>query len=215
MNEPCVSFRSQRQATAIAEVLMRRSQAAGRLVLLAALVALAGCGGSRGQDAASYSDSQPRQQPQATQQPPASAPRRPAPPQPNAAGQVAAGPSALGAVLTDHAGRTLYAFTKDGKGQPSSCYGECAAAWPPLLSDGPVAAGDGAQASQIGVTARQDGTAQLTYDGWPLYRYAGDQSPGDLAGQGLKGAWFVVSPTGKLLRTAADSTERPDAGYGP
>jgi predicted lipoprotein with Yx(FWY)xxD motif len=76
----------------------------------------------------------------------------------------------------------------------------------------PLTAGGGVHASQLGVTARRDGTAQLTYNGWLLYRYAGDQAPGDLAGQGLHGAWFVVSPAGRLLRTATDS---PGGGYRP
>jgi predicted lipoprotein with Yx(FWY)xxD motif len=190
--------------------MRRRLQGVGLVSLLVVLVAaLAGCGGA--QDGTSYSDSQ---QPPPTQPPPASTPRRPAPPQP-AAGHVVVGQSPIGAVLTDHTGRTLYAFTKDGKGQPSSCYDDCEATWPPLLSDGPLTAGAGVQASRLGVSARQDGTAQLTYNGWPLYRYAGDQAPGDFAGQGLHGAWFVVSPAGGLLRTAAGSTTGPDADYGP
>ena len=36
------------------------------------------------------------------------------------------------------------------------------------------------------------GKLQLTYDGHPLYRYAGDQSKADANGEGVGGQWFVV-----------------------
>ncbi len=102
--------------------------------------------------------------------------------------------SALGDILTDDQGNTLYLFTPDEQG-PSVCYDNCAAAWPPLL-EGP-AAGDGTDPALFGTVARDDGTTQLTYGGWPLYYFANDSAPGDTNGQGVNDVWYVVSPMGE------------------
>lgn len=125
-------------------------------------------------------------------------------------GSVAAGETALGRVLTDHGGRTLYAFTRDTDGR-SSCYGDCAATWPALTVQGPVTAGEGLQADWLATAERRDGADQVTYRGMPLYSYAGDTQPGDTNGHGIGGVWFAVTPDGRLIRTAAGPS---DAGSG-
>jgi predicted lipoprotein with Yx(FWY)xxD motif len=102
---------------------------------------------------------------------------------------------ALGTILVDGSGRTLYLFEKD-KGGKSSCAGACAAAWPPLLTDDAATSSAGVKAGLLGTTRRPDGKTQVTYHGWPLYYYAKDKAPGDMTGQDLKdfGApWYVVS----------------------
>jgi predicted lipoprotein with Yx(FWY)xxD motif len=133
-------------------------------------------------------------------------------PAPEPAGAVTAGETALGAALTDVDGRVLYAFTKDTDGT-SSCYDDCAATWPALTVDGPVTAGDGVEVDWLATAERQDGTAQVTYKGMPLYRYAGDSRPGDVNGQGIGGVWFAVTPGGRLIRApAAGSDGGADAG---
>jgi predicted lipoprotein with Yx(FWY)xxD motif len=104
----------------------------------------------------------------------------------------------LGKILVDSKGRTLYLFEKD-TGTKSTCSGACAAAWPPLTTSGKPKAGAGANASMLGTTKRSDGTREVTYNGHPLYYYAGDQAAGDTNGQGLDqfGAeWYVLSPAG-------------------
>jgi predicted lipoprotein with Yx(FWY)xxD motif len=104
----------------------------------------------------------------------------------------------LGKILVDSQGRTVYLFEKD-TGPKSTCSGECAVDWPPLTTNGNPTAGDGLSASMLGTTRRSDGTTQVTFNGHPLYRFAGDQKPGDTAGQNvdLFGArWFVLSPAG-------------------
>jgi predicted lipoprotein with Yx(FWY)xxD motif len=114
----------------------------------------------------------------------------------------------LGKVLVDSQGRTVYLFEKD-TGSKSTCSGACAGDWPPVPAKGKPTAGDGATASMLGTTKRADGTTQVTYDGHPLYRYAGDSEPGDAGGQGLDfyGAkWFVVSPAGQKVTGAAKSS---------
>jgi predicted lipoprotein with Yx(FWY)xxD motif len=120
----------------------------------------------------------------------------------------------LGTYLVDSQGRTLYLFEKD-TGTMSTCSGACAAAWPPSTTSGHPKAGSGVNAALIGNTTRSDGSTQLAYDGHPLYRYAGDQSPGDTNGQGLTqfgGGWDVVSPTGHKIEGGATSTSTSNGG---
>jgi predicted lipoprotein with Yx(FWY)xxD motif len=105
----------------------------------------------------------------------------------------------LGTILVDSEGLTLYDFHKD-KGSTSSCYGACASAWPPLLTDGDPQAQGAAQRSMLGTTKRKDGTVQVTYNGWPLYTYVGDQGPGEANGNDFSqfGAqWYALMPNGQ------------------
>ncbi|HEY8533256.1 MAG TPA: hypothetical protein VIL44_05175 [Micromonospora sp.] len=103
----------------------------------------------------------------------------------------------MGRVVTDGEGFTLYRFDKDSNNPPTSnCSGECARIWPPVLTDGnPVLTG--IDPDKVGTITRQDGTKQLTLGGWPLYRYIGDEKPGQWKGQGVGGTWFVIAPDGK------------------
>ena len=105
----------------------------------------------------------------------------------------------LGTIIVNSEGMTLYDFHKD-KGGKSSCYGACAGAWPPLLTEGEAKAEAGAMASQLGTTKRKDGTVQVTYGGWPLYTYVGDQKPGEANGNDIDqfGAeWYALQPNGE------------------
>ena len=109
--------------------------------------------------------------------------------------------SELGKILVDDQGRTLYLFEKD-KGPMSTCSGACAAAWPPVVTQGMPEAGQGANASELSTTDRDDGGTQVVYHGHPLYRYAGDSKPGDTNGEGLDqfGAeWYVLGPGGDKI----------------
>jgi predicted lipoprotein with Yx(FWY)xxD motif len=105
----------------------------------------------------------------------------------------------LGTIIVDSEGLTLYDFHKD-KGGKSSCYGACAGAWPPLLTEGEPKAEAGAMASQLGTTKRKDGTVQVTYAGWPVYTYVGDKGPGEANGNDFSqfGAqWYALMPNGE------------------
>ena len=121
---------------------------------------------------------------------------------------VAVASSSLGDILVDGEGRTLYLFNSDEQGGPSTCYEGCAAAWPPLT--GPAAAGAGADESLLSVTERDDGTQQVTYNGWPLYHYASDSAAGDTKGQGVGDVWFAVDAQGEAVTAAA--TDKPQGG---
>jgi predicted lipoprotein with Yx(FWY)xxD motif len=107
----------------------------------------------------------------------------------------------FGLFLIDEKGMTLYLFTKDTP-NTSTCYDQCAAAWPPLLTNGTPVGGLGVTASLLGTTTRKDGKTQVTYKGSPLYYFAKDQKPGDIMGQGVGGVWFVLSPRGSGMTTS-------------
>jgi predicted lipoprotein with Yx(FWY)xxD motif len=106
----------------------------------------------------------------------------------------------LGRVLVDAQGRTLYLFMKDKRGR-SACAGACANGWPPLLTTGTPKAGAGAESKLLGTTVRKSGR-QVTYDGHPLYTYAGDSKAGQTNGEGSNAfgaAWYVLAPNGHRI----------------
>ena len=111
----------------------------------------------------------------------------------------------LGRVLVNGQGLTLYMFVPDKQSSTSTCYGRCAAGWPPLLLPAGVTApvaGPGAQPSLLGTTARTDGTTEVTYNRWPLYLWVGDSTPGQATGQAINslgGLWYVLAPDGTLI----------------
>lgn len=138
----------------------------------------------------------------------------PAPAAPTTASQASGAPSASGSstsiktesgtagtFLADQSGRTLYIFTSD-QGTTSSCYGACATAWPPMLTTGSVGVSGAAVASDLGTTKRTDGTTQVTYAGHPLYYFQSDSNPGMTKGQGVQGVWFMLSPSGTMIKSA-------------
>jgi predicted lipoprotein with Yx(FWY)xxD motif len=115
--------------------------------------------------------------------------------------KVAVAKSSVGRILVDSKGITLYDFVKD-KGTTSTCYGACAALWPPLITGGKPVAGSGVRASLLGTTKRKDGKLEVTYNGHPLYYFVTDRKPGQTTGQGVNqfGAlWWVLSPAGKEI----------------
>ena len=108
----------------------------------------------------------------------------------------------FGPILVNGEGFSLYVFMSDTQDSgTSTCTGECAVEWPPLVSDGDPVAGEGVDAALLGTITRDDGTTQVTYNGWPLYLFADDTAPGDTNGQGVDdgGLWFLVSPAGEAI----------------
>jgi predicted lipoprotein with Yx(FWY)xxD motif len=117
--------------------------------------------------------------------------------------------TSLGTVLVDAKGRTAYLFEKDKKGK-SSCSGQCAVNWPPVLTSGKPKASGGAAASKLGTTKRSDGTTQVTYAGHPLYLFVADKNkPGSTKGEGVDafGAeWYVLGANGKKIEKEGDAS---------
>lgn len=107
----------------------------------------------------------------------------------------------LGRILVDARGRSLYLFEADKRNQ-SNCSGACLSAWPALTSGSKPPGRSGTVAAKLGTIAAAGGARQVTYNGHPLYHYAGDQKAGDTTGQGLDqfGAeWYVLSPAGDKI----------------
>jgi predicted lipoprotein with Yx(FWY)xxD motif len=111
-----------------------------------------------------------------------------------------------GKVLASVHGYSLYMFQKDKRGGKSTCYGQCAKVWPPLLTTGKPGAikGSGVNSRLLGTTKRTDGKLEVTYNGWPLYLYAPDRKPGDINGEGANqfGApWYLLNTAGNLVKS--------------
>jgi predicted lipoprotein with Yx(FWY)xxD motif len=99
-----------------------------------------------------------------------------------------------GPVLADSSRMSLYLLSDERPGH-LTCTSGCLSIWPPLLvGKGQVPrAGPGVR-GHLGVLAR-GGLRELTYNGYPLYTYAGDSSPGNANGEGIPsfgGTWYLV-----------------------
>jgi predicted lipoprotein with Yx(FWY)xxD motif len=114
----------------------------------------------------------------------------------------------MGTYLTGASGRALYMWVADSSGK-SSCSGECAKAWPPLIAKSTPVASGGANAAELGTITRSDGKKQVTYKGHPLYYFIGDSSAAPTKGQGSNsfGAkWWLVAPSGAVITAGGSST---------
>ena len=109
--------------------------------------------------------------------------------------------TSVGTVIVDADGFTVYLFVPDQRGS-STCDGECAERWPPVAgSDVQPSVADGLDVNRLSTIQRNDGTVQLTYNGWPLYRFVGDTDEGAVAGHGQGNVWFAMAPTGEAAGT--------------
>jgi predicted lipoprotein with Yx(FWY)xxD motif len=172
-------------------------------VLVVAVLALAACAGS--EEAGGSGDTTSEAAPVASEPAPAeSEPATVASETSEAAGAeaeaISVESSDLGDILVDGEGKTLYVFDNDTD-ENSTCYDDCQANWPPLTEE--VEAGEGVDASLLSTSEREDGSAQVTYAGRPLYYFAADQAPGDTNGQGVGDVWWVVGPDGEAIESAA------------
>lgn len=122
---------------------------------------------------------------------PAVAPAPPPPPAPVAAGPARVVRTAIGPVLANARGMTLYTWAKDPPGR-SVCYARCAAVWPPLL-----AAPGSAPVGPWSIVRRTRGRLQWAYRGKPVYTFVKDKAPGQTAGEGSHGfgaLWTAARP---------------------
>ena len=120
----------------------------------------------------------------------------PTPAPPRAAPSVfVANNMALGAILVNGQGRTLYYFVPERAGR-IVCTGQCTNAWPPLFATTMTPTAGATLPGQLGIVARAS-SEQVTYNNWPLYTFAGDARPDQTNGQGVfgfGGKWFVATP---------------------
>jgi predicted lipoprotein with Yx(FWY)xxD motif len=160
---------------------------AGHLATVA--VMLAGCGTAETSPAATPSASV------------AASPTTSASSSPPVKPQLSTANSRYGRIIVDGSGRTLYLFDAEGDRTPK-CYDACAASWPPQLATTASTSDPRLIQSMIGVSARRDGSRQLSYNGHPLYYYVGDRSPGQILCQAVfefGGGWYVIDPGGNKI----------------
>jgi predicted lipoprotein with Yx(FWY)xxD motif len=162
------------------------------LALLAA-GALAACGGDESRPAAPSAAVEPQSSPAAAQDD-----ERQAGSQAARGTKLTGRRSEFGRMLFDSKRQAVYIFENDPKGR-SVCHGECARAWPPVLTEGAPVAGRGVKRSLLGTIRRRGGKRQVTYAGKPLYYYA-HEGRGEVRCHNVNlngGFWWVVGPNGK------------------
>jgi predicted lipoprotein with Yx(FWY)xxD motif len=167
---------------------------------IGAVAAATACGSSSSSTAASSGSSQP-----AGTSPPASSS-----PGITVSAKSVAG---VGTVLVNGQGQTLYMLTSE-KGGKITCTDDngCTKVWPDNeLPKGTTAAtaGSGIQASLLGTVKNSAGELYVTYHGWPLYTYSGDNGPGQANGEGISsfgGTWYVLSTSGNPVTSSSSQS---------
>jgi predicted lipoprotein with Yx(FWY)xxD motif len=118
---------------------------------------------------------------------------------------------ALGKILTDKAGRTLYFFSKDTKGT-SVCSGGCISIWP-VFFEATVTVPEGLNSTDFSTITRADGVMQTVYKGFPLYYFNQDAQPGDTKGEKVNNIWFVAKPDYSLFYAQMQLTGHDGKSY--
>jgi len=119
-----------------------------------------------------------------------------------------------GEVLTSSAGYSLYLLTSEASGKLHCTSSTCLKYWSPLYvaKDAMITAAPGIKGKTSHVT--RGSRWQVTYNGWPVYTFAGDSGPGKTKGEGVvagPGAtWYLVNAaatksSGTALKPAASS----------
>jgi len=176
---------------------------------VAAVALLAACGSSGTSSASGGSTSSA---------PAASSSSGPAAQASTSAAGITTAKTSKGTMLTTAQGFTIYWFAIDTPTK-SNCNGPCASFWPPLTGT-PSAAASSGLSGKFGTIKRADGTVQATYDGHPLYRFAGDKQAGQVNGNGINtsgGLWWATTPTGAKLTSTAPApspSSSSKSGYG-
>jgi predicted lipoprotein with Yx(FWY)xxD motif len=118
-------------------------------------------------------------------------------------------------VLVDSQGMTLYRLSGEENGKFICTSSACTQVWHPLTATGTPSGTVGS----LGTVTRPDGVKQVTYKGMPLYTFAGDRTPGEAKGQGIKdvGTWMAVTAGASSAASSAPSTppaESPSSSSG-
>jgi predicted lipoprotein with Yx(FWY)xxD motif len=131
----------------------------------------------------------------------------------------------VGTVLVNGQGKTLYLLTSE-KGDKITCTvsNGCTKFWPEVtLPSGATAAnaGRGVHASLLGTVKDASGSLEVTYNGWPVYTFAGDSGTGVAHGQGIAsfgGTWYVLNASGDPVtgksQPSPSSSPAGSGGYG-
>jgi len=174
-----------------------RSKSRAAALALTAVAALAFFGGACGSDDDDTGDVTPGATIAATQPAAAASPAsETATPAAGATGDatVNVGDTAIGKVLIDDKGFTLYTFKNDVAGDGKSAVPAAILPnWPPLVATAAATKGAGVT-GDLGTATLDDGTKVVTYKGLPLYHFINDEAPGDTKGDKVADIWFVALP---------------------
>ncbi|MGI8714669.1 MAG: COG4315 family predicted lipoprotein [Solirubrobacteraceae bacterium] len=110
--------------------------------------------------------------------------------------------TALGKILVNSRGHTLYAFSKDSPNRDRCvAIAGCIDIWPMLATSGKPHAGAGVKGSQLSTITIAGGRHQVTYAGHPLYTYSADSGPGQtdyVGAMQFGGTWRAVTAAGSV-----------------
>jgi predicted lipoprotein with Yx(FWY)xxD motif len=114
-------------------------------------------------------------------------------------------------VVVNPQGRTLYHLSPETSKHLLCKSKECLGNWPPLTvksAKTTLKAGSGVK-GKLALLRRSNGTFQVTLDGLPLYRYAGDSAKGDVNGEGIEsfgGTWHAMKASSSSSTTTPTGT---------
>jgi predicted lipoprotein with Yx(FWY)xxD motif len=111
--------------------------------------------------------------------------------------------TALGKILVNTAGTTLFEFSKDPP-KKDTCIKQtgCITTWIPQEAAGKPTAGPGVHTSLLS-TIKVLGERQLTYAGHPLYIDIATTKPGETSKVGAKqfgGKWYAINAKGHAVK---------------
>lgn len=114
---------------------------------------------------------------------------------------------ALGNILTDNQGRTLYFFARETKGV-SACTGGCLNRWPLFYREELILTQGGTLTQADFGTVGDGASKQRTYKGRPLYYYSASndaviEPAGEKGGEGFGNVWYVAKPDYSLMVASA------------
>ena len=98
--------------------------------------------------------------------------------------------SNLGWVMAKADGYVVYTYAKDSKDGAPTCTGSCASVWAPVTGMPKAGPADNFPGS-FGVVTGAGGKKVITYNGYPLYTYAGAPAL-STKGNGIDGVWHVI-----------------------
>lgn len=132
----------------------------------------------------------------------------------------------FGEVLTNSAGYTMYVLSAESTGKLHCTSSTCLKAWPPVLvaKNAKITAGAGVKGKVSHLV--RGSKWQVTYNGWPVYRFKYDSGPAQARGEGIHnfgGVWYLVraaattksaTPVKLVAGGTTTTTTKPSGGYG-
>ena len=110
----------------------------------------------------------------------------------------------IGEYFTDSKGFALYYFAKDVPSTGmSAATNQTLAKWTPFYVS-PVVTATGINATDFTTITGPNGKPQLSYKGWPLYKFLSDVNPGQTNGEGFNNLWWVMKPKYTLILSYSD-----------